>query len=62
LQREEPLIHILQPQLSKLLKGKFVKSEVIGLALKSKGLSAVDFKNPESHADDSSLVIGFLTK
>ena len=65
LQREEPLIHVLQPQLSKLLKnvlGKFVKSEVIGSALKSNSLSAVDFKNPESHADDSSLVIGFLTK
>lgn len=37
LQREEPLIHILQPQLTRMLKnilGKFVKPEVIAKSMK----------------------------
>jgi len=65
LQREEPLIHVLQPQLEKLLKnvlGKFVKPEVLAEYLREGGLSTVDYTNAESHVDNSKLVVGFLAR
>jgi len=43
LQREEPLIHVLQPQLTRMLKiilGKFVKPGVIRKCMKAGGLQA----------------------
>ncbi|XP_065893400.1 uncharacterized protein [Dysidea avara] len=58
------LIHVLQPQLMKLLKnlfGKFVKPEIVSQSLKGDGLSSLQFKNSENHVDKKSLVIGFTT-
>ena len=46
LQREEPLIHVLQPQLAKLVKNilaKVVQPAVLAKCLKEGGLSSVDF-------------------
>ena len=65
LQREEPLIHVLQPQLQNLLKnvlGKFVKPAVLFDSLKSGGLSTVSYKEASNQLDDNKLVIGFMTK
>ena len=65
LQREEPLIHVLQPQLAKLVKNilaKFVQPAVLAKCLKEGGLSSVDFKNSKNHVSDEKLVIGFMTK
>ena len=65
LQREEPLIHLLQPQLAKLLQnllGKYGKPVVLAESLGAGGLSSVDFKNPANHVDNESLLIGFLTR
>ena len=65
LQREEPLMHVLQPQLENLIKnvlGKFVKPAVLVECLRAGGLSSVDFKNSINHVDDEKLVVGFMTK
>ena len=65
LQREEPLIHVLQPQLLKLLQNvlsKYVKPTVLAESLSSTGLSTVDFKNPANHVADEYLSVGFITK
>ena len=66
LQREEPLIHVLRPQLEKLLKnvlGKFIKPEVIAEGLKNvDGLLSVDYMNTNNHVTDDKMVIGFVTK
>lgn len=66
LQREEPLIHVLQAWLERLIKNvlsKFVKPSVISEALNDGGkLSSVDFVDPENHVNNSKLVIGFMTK
>lgn len=67
LQREEPLIHVLQPQLLKLLQNvlsKYVKPAILEGCLSSTGhgLSTVDFKNPANHVTDEYLSVGFITK
>ncbi len=65
LQREEPLIHVLQPQLFGLFKtvlSKFVKPAVIAEALKNSSLLTVDFKDPNNQLENEKLVVGFLTK
>ena len=53
LQREEPLIHVLQPQLEKLLKNilaKFIKPAVIAEGLKNDDrLLSADFKDKANH-------------
>ena len=66
LQREEPLIHVLRPQLEKLLKNilaKFIKPAVIAESLrKDDGLQSVDFNDKANHVTNSNLVIGYVTK
>ena len=65
LQREEPLIHALQPQLMSLLKkvlGKFVKPITIAEAIKSSSLISIDFKDVNNQVIDDELVIGYVTK
>ena len=59
LQREEPLTHILQPQLTKLLKivlTKFVKPSVIASCLQAGTLLSVDFNNPDNQVSDDRMV------
>ena len=63
------MIHILQPQLERLLKNaleKFVKPGVlIGVitgCLKNAGLLFVDFKDATNHITNNNLMTGFLTK
>ena len=58
LQREEPLVHVLHSQLTKLLQkllGKYVKPAVLADNLRAGGLSEVDYKNPENHMDNEHL-------
>ena len=65
LQREESLVHVLQPQLAKMLQsilGKYAKPTVLAESLRAGGLSIVDFKNPENHLDNECLLIGFMTR
>jgi len=66
LQREELSIHVLQPQLEKLLKNilaKFIKPAVIAEGLKNDdGLLSVDFKDKTNHVTNSNLVIRYVTK
>ena len=65
LQREEPLIHVLQPQLAKMLRNiltKFVKPLVIPEHLRAGTLTSIDFKNNENHVSNDCLSVGFLTK
>ena len=48
IQKEEPLIHVLQAQLTKLVKtilGKFVKPSVIAYSIRNKCLSSISFAN-----------------
>jgi len=65
LQRDEPLIHILLPQLTKLLTrvlGKFVKSSVLAKAVADRKLTEIDFKSLQNQVDDVDLGIGMITK
>ena len=65
LQREEPLIHVLQPQLARMLRNilaKFVKPSVIAEYLRAGTLTSIDFKNDENHASNDCLSVGFLIK
>ena len=65
LQREEPLIHALLPQLQSVIKnvfGKFVQPKVIAEALKEGGLLSVDFKDGNNHVGRDRLTIGFITR
>ena len=65
LQREEPLIHVLQRQLYSLLKkvlGKFVKPSVLVAGIQKEALLAVDFHDPSNQVSDCDLVIGIVTK
>lgn len=65
LQREEPLIHILQPQLLNLLKkilGKFLKAAVVSHCLNEDTLVSVDFKASSNQVTDKELSIGYITK
>ena len=65
LQREEPLIHVLQPQLTRMLRNilaKFVKPSVIAEHLRAGTLTSIDFKNDENHVTNNCLSVGFLTK
>ena len=65
LQREEPLIHILQQQLYSLLKkvlGKFVKPSVLVESIQKDSLLALNFHDPSIQVSDCDLVIGIVTK
>ena len=66
LQREEPLIHLLQPRLEKLLKnilGKSIKPTVIAASLKKHdGLLSLDYNDIANYVTDNNLVVGYLTK
>ena len=65
LQKEEPLIHVLQAQLTKLVKTileKFVKPSIIAESIRNKCLSSISFANSENQLDWESLVIGFITR
>ena len=65
LQREEPLIHVLQPQLLNLFKkilGKFVKPSILSLHVNADTLTSVDFSTISNQVLDKDLAIGFLTK
>ena len=60
LQRDEPLIHILHPQLIKLLKR--VLPSVLAKSVADQKLAEVNFKNLENQVNDDNLVIGIMTK
>ena len=65
LQREEPLIHVLQQQLYSLFKkvlGKYVKPCVLVASIRERDLLSVDFRDPNKQVSDSDLVIGIITK
>ena len=64
-QREEPLIHVLQQQLYGLLKkvlGNFVKPSVLVEAIQKEALLALDFHDLNNQVHDCDLVIGIVTK
>ena len=65
LQRDEPLIHVLHPQLTKLLKrvlGKYLKPSILAKAVADQKLAEVNFKALENQVNDVDLVIGMMTK
>ena len=65
LQREEPLIHVLQPQLLNLFKkvlGKFLKPAVLSIHCNADALMSVDFNPISNQVVDKDLTIGYLTK
>ena len=65
LQREEPLIHILQPQLLNLLKkilAKYMKAAVVSHCLKEGTLLSINYKASSNQVADKELLIGFTTK
>ena len=66
LQREEPLIHSLQPQLFSLMKkllSKFVTPSILVASTKKvDGLFSLQFSDPVSQVHNKDLVIGFITK
>lgn len=65
LQRDEPLIHVLQPQLMSLLKkvlAKYIKPPILVCDIQKETLLELDFKDPNNHVNDEELVIGFVTK
>ena len=64
LQREEPLIHVLQPQLLNLFKkvlGKFLKHSVLSIHCNADSLTSVDFNPISNQVVDKDLTIGYLT-
>ena len=65
LQREEPLIHLLQPQLLSLMKkvlAKYMKPSVLVESFKDlDGLYALQFSDEVNQVSNSDLVIDFLT-
>ena len=65
LQRDEPLIHVLYPQLTKLLKrilGKYLKPSVLAKSVADQKLADVNFKDLEDQVNNDDLVIGIMTK
>ena len=65
LQKEEPLIHVLQPQLFNLLKkilGKFVEPTVLSRHIKSNALPSLEYSCDSNQVDDNKLCIGFIMK
>lgn len=66
LQREEPLIHCLQPQLFSLMKkllSRFVKPSVLVLNTKDvDGLFSIQYNDAVNLVNNKDLVIGFITK
>ena len=65
LQRDEPLIHVLYRQLTKLLKqilGKHLKPSVLAKSVADQKLADVNFKHLENHVHNDDLVIGIMTK
>jgi len=65
LQRDEPLIHILHLQLTKLLTrvlGKFMKTSVLTTVVSEKKLAEINYKCSENRVDDEDLIIGMMTK
>lgn len=65
LQRDEPLIHVLHPQLTKLLKrvlGRFLKPSILAKAVADEKLAEINFKDMENQVNNEDLVIGMMTK
>ena len=65
LQREEPLVHCLLPQLLSLYKkilGKFVKPSVLSETVDADKMTSIDFHITSNQVHDKDLTIGFLTK
>lgn len=65
LQREEPLIHVLQVWLERLVKSilaKFVKPSVISDSCREGKLSSINYRDPENHVDNGKLVVGIITE
>ena len=65
LQRNEPLIHVLHPQLTKLLKqilGKYLKPSVLAKSVADQKMADVNFKDLENQVNNDDLVIEILTK
>ena len=65
LQREEPLIHILQQQLTSLLKkvlGKYIQPSVLVESIREGALLTMDFSDPNNQVNDSEVVIGIVTE
>ncbi len=65
LQREEPLVHCLQPQLLSLYKKileKFVKPSVFFENVDADKMTSIDFYITSNQVPDKDLTIGFLTK
>ena len=65
LQRNEPLIHVLHPQLTKLLKqilGKYLKSSVLAKSFADQKMADVNFKNLENQVNNDDLVNEIITK
>ena len=63
LQREEPLVHVLLPQLLSLYKkilGKFVKPAI--LSANADTLTSIDFQSASNQVPDKDLTIGYVTK
>ena len=65
LQREEPLVHVLQPQLVSLLISilqKFIWPAVLVSAIHNGTVSSIDLDDEDNHVSDDKLVVGFLAK
>ncbi len=65
LQREETLIHALQPQLISLLKkvlGKFIKPQILAQSIRSSQLFTFDYKDVSNQVIDKELVVGYITR
>ena len=62
LQREEPLIHVLHPQLTNLLKkiySNFIKPSVIADCIRD--LPSLKYKESCNQVDNDHLIVGFIT-
>ena len=65
LQRDVPLIHILQPQMELLLKNvmhKFIQPSVLVVAIHAGTLTHIDPANVDNHVSDDKLVVGFMAQ
>ena len=65
LQRDEPLIHVLHSQITKLLKqilGKYLIPSVLAKFVADQKLADVNFKDIENQVNNDDLVIGIITK
>lgn len=65
MQREETLIHALQPQLISLYKkilGKYIKPSDLANSIQSSTLFSIDYKNASIQVADEDLLIGYITR